>query len=127
MVYLHEVLVQPKQGTSSSLRKLAESTPWGIDYVNAEYVPDDNSGSRKVCIIDTRYDKNHEDLQDDPTIVTGKSFIRGERWDSDLNSHGTHVAGTTAAIGGIGLGVKGVIRNDQVKLHIAKAFGAYKI
>ena len=124
MVYLHEeehLMSSPKQDTS---RKLAEATPYGIDYVNAEDVPDANSGSRKVCVIDSGYDKSHEDLPDDPAIVTGESFVTGKSWDTDGNSHGTHVAGTIAAIGGNNVGVKGVIRNGQVKLHIGKVFGA---
>jgi subtilisin family serine protease len=45
-------------------------------------------------------------------------------WDSDENSHGSHVAGTIAALGGNGIGVVGVNPGGHIKLHIAKVFDA---
>ena len=110
-----------KPGTT---RNLAESVPYGSDSVNAEDVLDSNSSLRKVCIIDSGYDITHEDLPDDPAFVTGMSLVDGdEAWYTDEIRHGTHVAGTIAAIGGNNVGVKGIIRNGEVKLHIVKVFG----
>jgi subtilisin family serine protease len=45
-------------------------------------------------------------------------------WYTDENHHGTHVAGTIAAINNSGVGVVGVNPNKQLKLHIVKVFGA---
>lgn len=101
----------------------AEQTPYGIDKVKALQVPDTNVSNRKVCIIDTGYDINHPDLTSNPNVVTGYEgeFSAGD-WDYDGHGHGTHVAGTIAAIGGNNKGVVGVNRNGEVKLHIVKVF-----
>ena len=49
--------------------------------------------------------------------------MSGYDWFTDENSHGTHVTGTTiAAIGGNDIGVKGVLRNGNVKIHVSKVF-----
>ena len=91
-------------------------------------MPDDNAGTRKVCVVDSGYDMGHEDLPFDlsNTLITGESFIGGYDWFTDGNSHGTHVAGIIAAIGGNDSGVKGVIRNGKVKLHISRIFHPYE-
>jgi len=117
MVYL-----DPIPTTDPQSQNLAETTPYGINHVKALDVPDDNSGNRKVCIVDSGYDITHPDLPSDGSIVTGESFGGVGSWNTDGSGHGTHVAGTVAAIGGNGIGVKGVIRNGQVKLHISRVF-----
>jgi subtilisin family serine protease len=117
-MYVDGLLNAPSQG-----RKLAESTPYGIGHVNAEQVSDANVSNMKVCIVDSGYDIEHEDLPSDPSLVTGVGFA-GD-WDKDPNSHGTHVAGTIAALGGNGIGVKGVVRNGQMKLHIGRVFNRF--
>jgi subtilisin family serine protease len=43
---------------------------------------------------------------------------------TDENSHGTHVAGTVAALGGNGVGVVGVVATGTLPLFIAKVFDA---
>jgi len=116
MVYL-----DPIPTTHRQIQNLAETTPYGINHVKALDVPDDFSGNRKVCIVDSGYDITHPDLPSGAGLITGESFVSGS-WNTDGNSHGTHVAGTVAAIGGNGIGVKGVIRNGQVKLHISRVF-----
>lgn len=103
--------------------QMAETTPYGIKYVKAMNVQDDNSSTRKVCIVDSGYDINHPDLPNNPAI-SGQSFVPGYDWDTDEVSHGTHVAGTIMALGGNGIGVKGVIRNGLLKVHISKVFDA---
>jgi len=98
----------------------AERTPYGIEKVMALDVPDTYVSNRKVCIIDTGYDKDHLDLPSGDT-VTGKG-AGNLQWSQDGNGHGTHVAGTVAAVGGNDLGVVGVNRNGKLKLHIVRVF-----
>jgi len=100
---------------------LAESTPWGIDAVKAMSVSDNTISNQRVCIIDSGYDINHPDLPSGNN-VSGTSLINGESWIEDGSGHGTHVAGTIAAIGGNNQGVVGVNRNGQINLHIVKIF-----
>jgi subtilisin family serine protease len=98
-------------------------TPYGILMVQANKVPDldINAGNRTVCIIDSGYSKGHEDL---PTkTVTGDDDLGGAGpWDEDGFGHGTHVAGTIAAVNQRGTGVVGVLPNKQVHLHIVRVF-----
>ena len=103
-----------------------EEIPYGIQKVQALQIPDTGVSDRKVCIIDTGFDITHPDLASDPDIVTGYDgeFSSGPGdWFYDGHGHGTHVAGTIAAIRGNNQGVVGVNRNGQLKLHIVKVFG----
>ena len=99
-----------------------ESIPWGIEKVRAFNVNDDNISNQKVCIIDTGYDINHPDLPSSKDVVSGTSQHPSESWDEDGDGHGTHVAGTIAAIGGNDRGIVGISRHGQLKLHIVKIF-----
>jgi subtilisin family serine protease len=98
-------------------------TPYGILMVQANKVPglDIDAGNRTVCIIDSGYSKGHEDL---PTkTVTGDDDLAGAGpWDHDGFGHGTHVAGTIAAVNHKGTGVVGVLPNKTVHLHIVRVF-----
>jgi subtilisin family serine protease len=96
-----------------------ETLPYGIQMVEANLVSSTNAAARKICIIDSGYSQQHEDLKDD---VTAKETDPGSgTWNKDSCGHGTHVAGTIAAIGGNGVGVVGA--NPGVSLHIVKVFG----
>jgi serine protease len=102
---------------------MAESTPYGINMVQANQLTDNMSGNRKVCIMDTGYTLNHPDLPS--TGITGNDGYGNNdtgNWYNDGNGHGTHVAGTIAAIGGNGQGVVGVNPSGQLGLHIVKVF-----
>jgi serine protease len=54
-----------------------------------------------------RNDLNHPDLPKD--TVTGKATSSAGNWFQNGLGHGTHVAGTIAAIGNNGIGVTGVV------------------
>ncbi|MGD2215564.1 MAG: S8 family serine peptidase [Gemmatimonadales bacterium] len=80
----------------------AQTTPWGINRVNAPAAWAFTKGSgASVGIMDTGIDEDHPDLNP----IGGKNFVTGgtARSDWDDNSsfcptHGTHVAGSAAAL-----------------------------
>lgn len=87
----------------------AEELPWGIARVNGGI-----SGSTGTAwIIDTGIDLDHPDLNVDPT--RNRSFLGGKDANNpdDGNGHGTHVAGTIAAIDN-SIGVIGVAAGAKV-------------
>jgi subtilisin family serine protease len=96
--------------------------PYGIKMVQADQLSDSNAGNRTVCIIDSGYDRTHEDLN---TNNANGVYDRGTGWwYTDENHHGTHVAGTIAAVNNYNTGVVGVNPNSKIKLYIVKVFGA---
>lgn len=101
----------------------AEEVPYGIELVKALDVSDEFVANQKICIIDTGYDISHPDLPDGANVSGNDNH--GNAWDEDNGSvgHGSHVAGTIAAIGDNGIGVVGVNRNGKIGLHIEKIFG----
>ncbi|MCY7295282.1 S8 family serine peptidase [Alteromonas sp. a30] len=97
---------------------MMQSTPFGIPMVQADQLTQSNTTARKVCVIDTGYTINHEDLSGAPH-VTGNENGNVGVWNNDGNGHGTHVAGTVSALDN-GTGVVGVY--PGVDLHIVKIF-----
>jgi len=72
-------------------REPAQQTPYGIARVGG---PLDGSG-KHAWVIDTGIDLDHPDLN----VGTGANFVlRGKNSPNDGNGHGTHVAGTIAAL-----------------------------
>lgn len=96
--------------------------PYGIRLVQADRLPDTYAANRMLCIIDSGYDLSHEDLGGN--TVSGVNDRGTGNWFIDENHHGTHVAGTIAAINNTHVGVVGVAPNRKLKLHIVKVFGA---
>jgi subtilisin family serine protease len=108
---------------------------WGLFAINAPAAWDTAQGDGiVVAVIDTGVDYNHPDIAaniwtninevdgnfvDDDNNgfvddVRGWNFMFNNNDPSDHNGHGTHVAGTIAALGNNGIGVIGVAWHSQV-------------
>ena len=103
---------------------LAQTTPYGIPMVQADLVSDAMASNQKVCIIDSGYDSMHEDLPSSMSMVNGTNDSGTGNWFMDEHGHGTHVAGTIAALNNNGKGVVGVAPSGNLQLHIIKVFNA---
>lgn len=87
-----------------------QTTPWGINRIGGS---GDGTGKR-AWIIDSGIDMDHDDLNVD--AGSSRSWIyKGRKLDSpdDGNGHGTHVAGTVAALNN-DIGVVGVAAGAAV-------------
>jgi subtilisin len=99
---------------------VGQTVPWGIDRVfgDEEYPFDTWETSTgldmTVAVLDTGIDEEHEDL---PELSGGVNTIDDTHWGSDDSGHGTHVAGTVAALDNE-LGVVGV--TPEVGLYAVK-------
>ena len=103
-------------------RKLmAETTPWGQTYVGATSLSDSQTGNRTICIIDSGYDRSHNDLSGNNVTGTNNSGTGNWYQPGNNNAHGTHVAGTIAAIAN-NEGVVGVMPNQNANIHVVKVF-----
>ncbi len=103
---------------------MAQTVPYGISLVQADQVSDAPAsaanGGKKICIIDSGMNLPHEDLGSQGGTVTGTNDSGTGNWFDHGGPHGTHVAGTIAALNN-GLGVVGVIGSDP-SVHIIKVF-----
>lgn len=99
-----------------------QTVPYGIPMVQADQLPASGAKwSPTVCIVDSGIDGSHEDLSGN--TLSGKNFTQSGAWNTDEAHHGTHVAGTIAALNNA-LGVVGVAGDKQLKLRINKVFDA---
>jgi subtilisin family serine protease len=92
---------------TTAMTFVAQNTPYGITRVNGGV---DGTG-KTAWIIDSGIDLDHPDLNVD--VDRSRSFVPGEPSPDDQNGHGSHVAGTVAAIDN-GIGVIGVAPNAKV-------------
>ena len=99
---------------------LGQVVPWGVDRIDAEPALGLPTGDViKVAIIDTGIDLKHPDLK--ANIKGGYNAINPRKSANDDNGHGTHVAGTVAAINNT-IGVVGV--GPQIDLYAVKVLNA---
>lgn len=120
------------------VRKIkSDALPFNDTYLNQQWhYYNDGSGSRKagsdvnvypvwehyttgspdviVAVVDGGIDYNHEDLSGQVLLNKSKNFKTGTTVIS-AHDHGTHVAGTIAAINNNGKGVSGVAGGDAKK------------
>lgn len=64
-----------------------------------------------VAVVDGGVDQNHEDLKDN--LIGGKNYVSGGA--IKPHDHGTHVAGTVAAVNNNGKGVSGIAGGDAAR------------
>lgn len=115
---LEERLASWEQALKAKARPTqpAQTAPWGVTKIEAPTAWSASRGTGvKVAVLDTGIDRDHLDLKDNlaggyNTIVTWRT------WDDD-NGHGTHVAGTIAAVDNT-VGVVGV--SPQARLYGVK-------
>ena len=100
---------------------LAEQIPYGIEMVQADLVPEgDATGDITVCVIDSGYDINHEDLPSGSNVTKSDISDTGDAF-TDGCGHGTHVTGTINALSN-DKGVVGVLPSGDLNIHVVKYF-----
>lgn len=92
---------------------------WGLTKTHCDQAWDVTKGNNViVAVIDSGVDGNHPDLVDNlwtsPQGTWGYDFSDKDDYPSPDGSHGTHVAGTIAAVGNNGRGVIGVAPNVTI-------------
>jgi subtilisin len=94
---------------------------WGVKRIGAGIVHAEGfTGTGvKVAVLDTGIDYNHPDLA--PLVAGGWDFVNNDAYPLDDHSHGTHIAGTIAAVDN-DVGVVGVAPN--VQLYAVKVLNA---
>jgi subtilisin len=97
-----------------------QQVPYGITMMRAAEVwPVTRGGAVRVGVVDTGIDYNHPDLA--PLYRGGRNFVAGNDDPADDHGHGTHVAGTIAALDN-DFGVVGMA--PDVELYALKVLGA---
>ena len=113
---------------------LTETLPYGVKRIDA-YVPGSSDGAyqngfrgtgARIAIIDTGIDLDHPDLAASIDIFGGKNCLAPGTPPNDGHGHGTHVAGTVAAVSNNGSGVAGVAFGARVlPLRVLGRCGGY--
>jgi subtilisin family serine protease len=114
----HTCTIQVMPSLQMSYKTFAsQNTPWGIEKIGAPEAWRNTQGTGvRVGIIDTGIDRSHPDLKDNIKEAFGVMDCKNI---DDDNGHGTHVAGTIAAIDN-DIGVVGVA--PKIELYTVKAF-----
>jgi len=97
VLFIEEDAIVTTQGHTSADSEYQRS--WGVDHIEADLVAaSGNKGTGiTVAIIDTGIDRFHPDLNDNYQ-TGGPDFVNNDGNPMDDNGHGTHVAGTAAAV-----------------------------
>jgi subtilisin family serine protease len=108
---------KPGGGGDDPPAQPSQVLPWGVDRTDAEKAWSTSTGDGvSVAVIDTGIDKDHSDLGANiaggVNYVVQKGKIDSAKWDDD-HGHGTHVAGTIAALNNA-IGVVGVAPNADL-------------
>jgi len=118
---------QPHEDDSNGERHLDEHIPYGLRMVNVAgehgLTPDGITEPKKICVVDTGYTNGHPDLPVLDSSLDGYTSrnINATSWETDKFGHGTHVAGTIAAVGNNGIGMAGMVSDpDKIALFIGK-------
>lgn len=93
-----------RRSSSSAQAQPPQNIPTGVDRINAESLLNKGAGVG-VAVIDTGIELSHPDLK--TNIIDNKNCLSNKTNGNDDNGHGTHVAGTIAALNN-GIGVVGV-------------------
>lgn len=97
------------------------SSSWGVAGINAPSIwPFTQGEGVKVAVIDTGVDASHPDLAG--RVLPGADLVNDDGDAGDDHGHGTHVAGTIAALVNNGLDVGGVA--PQAKIIPIKVLNA---
>ncbi|WP_096155439.1 MULTISPECIES: S8 family peptidase [Bacillus] len=99
---------------------VSQTVPYGVTHIKADVAHSQGitGNGVKVAILDTGIDASHPDLN----VAGGASFVSGEpNALTDGNGHGTHVAGTVAALNN-NVGVLGIAYD--VDLYAVKVLGS---
>lgn len=98
---------------------MMQQQPYGFAMVQADLVSDQYASNQTVCVIDSGLGLPHEDFSD--ANITGTNDIGTGNWFDAGGAHGTHVAGTIAALNN-DVGIVGIMPSGNLKLHIVKVF-----
>lgn len=110
----HKPFSSPLSAGCASIRT-KQIVPWGIARIQAPGTWSKTEGQGiRVAVLDTGISRTHPDLQ-----VAGSYNAISNRPVKDLNGHGTHVAGTIAALNN-SFGLVGAA--PKVKLYAVKSF-----
>jgi len=97
---------------------------WGWNYVEADLIWPDKAANPMVCVIDSGIDINHPDLKG--RALNGRDFVNDNESPNvanDDNGHGTHVAGTIAAVMNNKKGIAGISTGKVLAVKVLTAQG----